>query len=890
MVSDCSQVPVMVDALLAIASDPFQAMMSSVFLFALGMYPLGLMLGSSCSACCQQNPCSLCTEGSLPDTITVTFDNLPNQTRSDDLLRLGFSSCFGSGATARILDPGGEASTAAGPIASVSVTGGGSGYARLARVQPELVLTASGNGDAGFSISLSETEDTCGLPAWSVEGVEITKAGTGYKYGSIATFTAKAGTTQIQPAAGTVFTRLQEPEATLSIFPGSGGVFNPSFVPSLFVADRWELDSVQVSGSGTGYIDGTFFTIAPSVGTTTDWQASARLNTERDEPAGLQIVGGFSSKASGYSLTPVLTKTQDFEGLDYWEVASVTIDEPGTEWQPFEALQIQPGSHVERFPFYAIVIAANQEPTLQISVVSGSGSNAVLSASLSETLMPDGSAAWEIASVTVANSGSGYLPSDTLQVTASQGRQLSPFSGGLVLGESGAIEGVNVVERGQFAIVGVLQEVLVYSPGYYFIDTGIPESVTVQGRGSYYSDTGEVDRVEVAQPGRYYKEDASGTPYAADVTVVIEQALPSQGTGASFAAVIDTSPGSPTFGQITAVNVTNGGDGYLAWVWRNSRCCGDYWNGKTVVLRRNANSIFLSSRCNYVHTMCITGPGDFRSAAVRFEYLGPATPPKLYISSAATNGLAQSSCSAEFLTTENVTDCSSIDLEMTSADGATAAVIAGGDYDPFYRYPESGVVSESFFSSAVSRSCHTCCKGEDAVPGELEATVTDNSDSEFNISGTYVLSFRAGPIVGVETLAQPGYRFLGFVSQLNRSVGVDIRWSVCADWERLDFTSRRPSVQASYLPLNLSLADGSLQCDECHNKCVVSASAFIAPSVVNWVEQREFSSSLTCQDFCESTPICNLQGRSFSMCNSGLIATGGLDAAKASCGQLTIQT
>ena len=47
--------------------DPFAALLGSLWLFAAGMFPVGFMLGSSCSACCGgEEPCSACTQGSLP--------------------------------------------------------------------------------------------------------------------------------------------------------------------------------------------------------------------------------------------------------------------------------------------------------------------------------------------------------------------------------------------------------------------------------------------------------------------------------------------------------------------------------------------------------------------------------------------------------------------------------------------------------------------------------------------------------------------------------------------------------------------------------------------------------------------------------------------------------
>ena len=64
----------MFDLLAAISSvDPPSLVAWAVLVFAAGMYPVGIMFGGSCSPCCNSNPCSACTEGELPDTVTVSI-------------------------------------------------------------------------------------------------------------------------------------------------------------------------------------------------------------------------------------------------------------------------------------------------------------------------------------------------------------------------------------------------------------------------------------------------------------------------------------------------------------------------------------------------------------------------------------------------------------------------------------------------------------------------------------------------------------------------------------------------------------------------------------------------------------------------------------------------
>lgn len=881
----------MIDALLATVSDPFQAMMSVVFLFALGMYPVGLMLGSSCSACCEENPCTLCEEGSLPDTVTVTFDNLPNQTRSQDLLRVGFFSCFGSGATARILDPGGDPDSAGGPIASVSLTSGGSGYAKFARVEPELSVSSAGNNDAEFSFSFDRTDDSCGIPTWGVAGVTVTKAGTGYTNNTPVTFTANEGTTQDFSGSGTIRTRLEEPTATLSVTGGEGVSLQPTFALNQSV-DGYRLDSVAVLAGGTGYTDGTGIAIQPTETTTVDYEAYAVIRTRRDEPVGVTITANILSNASGYSFTPVFSKLEDFDGSTYYGITSVTVNDPGTGWQDFESVIALVGDNTEQYPFYAVVRSVNEEPTLQVAVVSSGGSSATLQASLQQTFAPDFSLAWRIVDIAVTAPGSGYSAGDQIQVTLVEGQEIAPLSASLEVNEAGEIIAVTIGDGGLFAKVGVFQGVDVYDPGYYFRDSGIVESVRVFEGGIYYNDTGEVASIDVNQGGRYYKEDATGTPYVADVTVTLEFAgLPSQGSGAEFSAVVDSTLGSPTFGQITAVNVTNGGDGYLAWVWRNSQCCGDYWNGQTVVLRRNASGIFSSDKCTYIHRMCTSAPSYFFDSGVVFEYDGPTTPPQLYISGGSVfpyrdTPFGQASCSTLFLTAENITNCSSINLAMTSASGATATVVAGGDYDPLYRYPESPSVG-GIFDSTAGASCHMCCKGEEPVPPELEATITDNSDSEFNISGTYVLAFDYNH--PLRRRSPPGYYFESPVPiDFQGRVVVDVRWRPCSSFTEV-FSDRgfRLPEQTTFAPLILQPPGFPVSdiCDDCHNRCFVQASA-ASVGGRPWDDENFFATS--CDQICEDTPICNLTGRSFSLCTSPRFF--GDPPREQTCGQVTIQT
>lgn len=834
----------MIDALLAISADPFQALMSAVFLFAVSLYPVGLMLGSTCSRCCQQNPCPQCADGLLPDTVTVTFSGLQDQARSDDLIQATVSACFGSGGSARVLEPGGDPETNSGPISSVLLTSQGSGYALLARVEPEVLVASAGNDDATLSLVLSETLDQCDVPTWSVSSVEVTSAGTGYEYGEPVSFIANLGSVQAEAGSGTILTRLEEPTLAISAMPGEGAVFEPTFSAAPFDPGKYSIESISVSNGGTGYEDGTNLIIEVLGTSVEEFAASAVIATQRQEPGPFALTAGINSNASGYDLVPVVSELTDFRGSRYWAITGVTINNPGTGWVFGERILVQPASHTEREAFFGIANASNEEPTLEVVPISGSGSGAVLSASLTQTFLPDGSLAWSVDSVAVTSAGSGYLASDTTQVVLSVGTELAPLIASLEVNEAGEITGVSIQDGGAFAVIGVLQSVILFNPGYYFVDTGVIESVRVDFGGVYYNDTGEIDRIDIINGGKFFKEDPTLPPYVADVTLHLLQTLPSNGTGAVIQGQVDSTVGSPTFGQIIGLTITNGGDGYLAWRLRNSLCCGDYYNGKSVVLRRNT----FGFPCVYTHTFC--GPsmedppgtpprGSYGRGRtiVTLEYRGPTQLATLTLDDIGRT------CNAVLTATSNVSDCSAFALQLTNATGVTADVVPGGDY-------------ESTFLNPGGDACYICCKGEEPFASQAEFTLTDGRGRSKNWSGTYVLRFRQSQ--------QESFR--GWRESFLHPSGIGIIQILV-------------HLQPCGFPSPDGWAPGG--CDQCHKQCVFYAQ--IGVSDFGTAPDNYLSESFLVPDLCtqcEDTPICNPFGRAWVMCRG--------PSALPSCGEMVL--
>jgi len=194
------------------------------------------------------------------------------------LVWLEFSACIGTGAVGTVDAP--QAASPcdfeglAGPITGVTLTNGGSGYARLGRVQPTITPSVSGGSGATFSVALEEESEFLGdecmlVPYWRVDAVTVTAGGTGYSDGSAVTFTAAAGDTTVSSAQGRAYVDIVEPDEQFSIDSlGSGAVLEA--VWDALAENEWadvrtpnpcpaspkrtyRLTGVTITNGGTGY-------------------------------------------------------------------------------------------------------------------------------------------------------------------------------------------------------------------------------------------------------------------------------------------------------------------------------------------------------------------------------------------------------------------------------------------------------------------------------------------------------------------------------------------------------------------------------------------------------------------------------------------------------------
>jgi hypothetical protein len=268
----------MLDLLAAISSvDPPSLLAWLVLAFAASGYPLGIMLGSSCSPCCgfpPGQPCGNCETGTPPAAISVVLNGfVDGQTKGSDLLGLEFSSDFGVGAAGVVLGPG----ETAGPITAASITYGGEGYARLGRIAPTVTATAPGGSGAVLSVSLEQVSDVNiyqndGQDIWVVDSVTVEEGGAGYSDGAPLYFASTNGVEGVAAAAAARTNRVQPTlTANVSSDTGSDATLSVTLTQTTDYGGRavWTVSSISASNGGTDYVEGD-----PVLVTVTDGQES----------------------------------------------------------------------------------------------------------------------------------------------------------------------------------------------------------------------------------------------------------------------------------------------------------------------------------------------------------------------------------------------------------------------------------------------------------------------------------------------------------------------------------------------------------------------------------------------------------------------------------------
>lgn len=699
--------------------DPLAVPVWGIFLLAAAMYPLGLMLGSTCSPWCD---CDQCAVGKLPETVTVTFSNIPERIYWADV---DFSACHGSGAIARVSE------TTDGQVSAVEVLDGGSGYAKLGRVAPSLTITGSGTG-ATFTPTLQAVTDACGVPSWMVASVAVS-GGAGYANDEKLTIKVADGDTVTTQAIIKLQSPRSQPTLTASATGGTGATFTVTTTSNGGSPQTWGVSGVSVSGTTSGYADGASISFGYGAGVTEQTKAVATIRTARTVPTITARVFGGRGAALAVTLSQSPTTPSD---TALWHVDGVSVTNGGTGYTHGDPVTFTVTDGTLITAATGTVVCGRENPNLTPYVWGFDGTTTGTGADLSATMTPSGDY-WTVSSITINNGGSGYQVGEYLWYSEFPGFEDNPPYY-LV-----AIDGYWITSvDGNGAITGIGFDPVWGGNGLFYKHSDSIASVTVTDGGDYYKATSTISRVVVTNPGAYYyytgtptsvtvqnggvyyREEVSATPYVAAVTAtVVDRRQYNQGVGAEVQAVIDSDTESATFGTITGVTITSGGAGYVPWE-HNYDCCGQFYNNRSIVLRRPKVTLFgdgseLVEKCVYTHEVCSNIRYGNPTNEILVYYDGPLSPPRVRIlPSSITSNPRQSEqkCYANFYADALVADCSEMSFTATDYRGATAVVVPGGEYDPEY----------------ANQDCNArgslCCGWSGDVPQEIEVTVEDSPD------------------------------------------------------------------------------------------------------------------------------------------------------------------
>ena len=457
----------------------------------------------------------------------------------------------------------------------------------------------------------------------------------------------------------------------------------------------------------------------------------------RVQPQGDLTVSG---SGFGAEFTVTLEPTTDDCGLPAWQIASVTVTEPGEGYTDQEPLTITLAEGTfEQTPAALTLNTVPTEPTITASVAPGGGSGVALTVVTKKVSTdPD---RWGVDTVTVDAGGEYYYDQEPVVFTAAEGDVEVTTATGIVRtrrdqppvifdyktglgsgatfspalqeitvnglkfyevasvtvtnGGSGYVTGNKVYFRttgpsnymdaqARFAIVadgsGTITSLTQEEGGLYWQDSGVVESVTVTDPGSYYGPSTRAGTVTVADAGKYYSEDATTSPHVADVTVTITQTAPSDGSGAEITANVNSTVGSPDFGKITSLSITSAGSGYLKWSYDIYDCCNDRLNGIPFLLERKPGG-----SCEHYVNCCY-------DPEITVTYKGRLNPPTVTL-----GGIGTGVCRVVFEASQEDAPFACDPLAFTATDifGGTATVATVADSAAKDDYPCPGCCQDA---------------------------------------------------------------------------------------------------------------------------------------------------------------------------------------------------
>lgn len=312
--------------------------------------------------------------------------------------------------------------------------------------------------------------------------------------------------------------------------------------------DYWEVESVTVEDSGTGYADSDYILFTPEEGTTVEEPAWARLIIGREEPT----IEATADGGTGAELeVSVQQSSGGWDGRPVWSISSVSVISGGSGYTDGTDVTFTVTDGTEApFSYYgpasAKIHTTRSAPTITAAVQSFGGSGASLSVSLSS-----GGGEWSVSGVSITSSGSGYSQWDEVVFSTDDTVSWSAWAYVASVDENGGITGISV-----------------YGGGSYFHDEGTIASVELTNGGEFYKSTGVIEEVSFEPSygdyfwpshGRYYVLIPTGEVDADEPAVLFSSRI---GSGATATATVDTDLDSETFGKVIAVEITNGGTKY----------------------------------------------------------------------------------------------------------------------------------------------------------------------------------------------------------------------------------------------------------------------------------------------------------------------------------------
>jgi hypothetical protein len=475
----------------------------------------------------------------------------------------------------------------------------------------------------------------------------------------------------IDPGSGmATVTRVQPSLAITGAASGAtGGTFTFSYskIAGHCCDDLWRIESISVTGDTSKYVNGDVLTISlgpndkllPSIGA-----GSASIYTKGPPTLSATVATG-PNDGSGASLSVNISLNS---GSGSWFVDSISVVSGGSKYTDESGVTITAASgDTTVSPAEATARTKLLAPVGKLEVISDAGQYATF---LQPVFAPSSPKGYGIAGASreqylddkIDNPGEGYSLNDLVVFTVEEGTtDVAMIAYVDLLGPNGEIEGVNIE-----------------NPGRYWLDTGVVESITVTDKGEYFRP--DTPTVVVGQKGYYYGEDPENAcvgPIGFSVSQVDRFGDPIPpaygGSGATFKAVVDSDPSSETYGQLTSVDITNGGSGYLA-----RQYIGEWFNkldGVPIVLRSQGRSLIdgsVVSTCDFA----AVGPCDFE---VQLSFVNPAFFP---------GGLGVSAIGPELTTLQlwgDATDICKSGFPYSAAyQGTTATVDSGGDWPGIY--------------------------------------------------------------------------------------------------------------------------------------------------------------------------------------------------------------